>query len=77
MAPEHNFYFGPFCPQNTISCGAAGRHSQYIGLERNGILSSLEYDPGRQKATEDSDGKVMSVERLRGVRLSPGNVTRI
>ncbi len=38
MAAEHNSYFESFYPKNTISCGAAGGHSLYIGLEANAFL---------------------------------------
>lgn len=43
MAPEHNFYFGPFCPQNTISCGAAGGPRPYIGLSGSTFETRLTY----------------------------------
>jgi hypothetical protein len=51
MAAKHNCYFGPFCPKNTISCGANGRHSQYIGLRENTLLTTPTYDPDPAKAT--------------------------
>jgi hypothetical protein len=51
MGVKHNFYFAPFCPKNTISCGAARRQRQYIGLLENALLSSLTYDPGPPIAT--------------------------
>ena len=53
MAAEHNFYFGPFWPKNTISCGGAGCHCQYVGLLANAFLRDLTYDPGPQKAIYD------------------------
>jgi hypothetical protein len=53
MAAEHNPYFGPICPKNTISCGAAGRYSQYVGLLEKAFLNDLIYDSGPQKATYD------------------------
>jgi hypothetical protein len=53
MAAKHNFYLGPFCPKNTISCGAAGSQSPYIGLFENAFLSRLTYGHGPPKATYD------------------------
>jgi hypothetical protein len=51
MAAEHNFYFSPFCPENTISCGAAATHSLYIGLLEDAFLTGLTYGPRPPKAT--------------------------
>ena len=53
MAAKHNFYFRPFCPKNTISCGAIGCHSLYIGLLENSLLSSSIYGAGPRKANYD------------------------
>jgi hypothetical protein len=70
MAAEHNLYFGSFCPENTISCGAVGRHRQYVGPLENAFLSSSTYDSGPRKATRASYASLMPGDSLGSVRPS-------
>jgi hypothetical protein len=51
MAAEHNFYFRPFCPKNTISCGDSQRQSPYVGLLEDAFLNKTTYGSRAQKAT--------------------------
>ena len=77
MATEHNFYFRPFCPKNTISCGAVWHYSPYIGILENAFLTDQIYDPEPQNATCRSNEPMGPEANFGGERPSSGNVTKI